>query len=125
EKIDTQISRGDRWIKIYLNVFELYPHILKLEELVDQDSIKYGTPPSSLTKMRINQDNYKGMPLFNLASDRHKLLRSITQKGIKKSIAKLEINVEEDLTNIEFFINRWHEVNKPIRVDWNGRLYGI
>src|SRR5690606_18071434 len=81
ERIDTHISLGDRWIKIYLNVFELYPHISNIDELVDHDSIKYVTPPSSLGKMRLNKDNYKGLPLFNLASDRHKLPRSISMKG--------------------------------------------
>ncbi|MEQ9305678.1 MAG: hypothetical protein RJQ14_17325 [Marinoscillum sp.] len=125
ETIETQISRGDRWIKIFLNIFDLNPPITNLDDLKKCDSVRYKIPPASLTEMRVNQDNYQGMPLFNPNSNRHKLRRSISTNGLKRSIEKLRTNIQNDLTKIDAYVKQWHKIHKPLRVDWNGRLYGI
>ncbi len=123
ETIEAQITRGDRWIKVFLNIFNLIPTITDLDDLKTCDSLRYKIPPASLTEMRINHDNYQGIPLFNSKSNRHKLSRSIA--GYKKSVKDLRTNIQNDLSNIDSFVKRWHEISKPLQVDWNGRIYGI
>ena len=125
ETIQAQIVRGDRWIKIILNLFELTPSITNLKELKNYDAVKYKIPPASLTEMRIHQDNYRGIPLFNPNFNRHRLKKSISTKGLKKSEEKLGVNIQRDLRDIDSFIQQWHTLNKPLKVDWNGRLFGI
>ena len=101
----------------------MIPTITDLDDLKTCDSLRYKIPPSSLTEVRINQDNYQGIPLFNFNSNRHKLSRSIA--GYKKSVKDLRTNIRSDLLNIDLFFKQWQKIYKPLRVDWNGRMYGI
>src|SRR5215217_2943123 len=63
EHIIVHITRGDKWIKIYLNVFQLHPRVDSLESLKGLEGTKYHLPPNSLSEMRIRSDDYKGIPL--------------------------------------------------------------
>ena len=64
EFITVIIVKGDRWIQVYLNIFELQPQLKSLTELKGIDGVKFDLPPNSLTKMRLRIDDYKGIPLF-------------------------------------------------------------
>lgn len=118
EIIETIIARGDRWIQIYLNIFELHPQVTFLEQLKGVDGIQYGMPPNSLTAMRLRVDDFKGMPLFNFV--KHKLKSFRSESGLNKRAEALGKLIEKDLTNINSFIKRWHELHQPNSTDWSG-----
>ncbi len=118
EYIDTLIVRGDKWIKIFLNIFKLIPKIETLNQLQGLDGIKYDLPPNSLSKMRLRIDDYEGMPLFRTKD--YKLKSFYSESGLKKRSKELGELIEQDLTNIDSFVKRWHELHKPNVVDWEG-----
>jgi len=62
EKITVHISKGDRYIKIFLNIFEIKPKAVETKELESVDGIKFDLPPNSLTQMRLRSDDYKIIP---------------------------------------------------------------
>lgn len=122
EIIVTHISKGDNWIKIFLNIFELKPKLNSLEHLKGVDGLQYHLPPNSLTKMRLHIDDIKGIPLFNyhFMFGGHKIQSSNSESGVKRSIKKLSNLIEKDLTNIDSFVKRWHELHQPNVTDWEG-----
>lgn len=118
EIVETIIARGDRWIQIYLNIFELRPQVASPEQLKGVDGLKYDLPPNSLTRMRLRVDDFKGMPLFNFVE--HKLKSFNSESGLKKRAEELGDLIEKDLTNIDSFIKKWHELHQPNVTDWSG-----
>lgn len=62
EIITAYIVKGDKWIKIFLNIFKPQPELKSLFELEKRNGIKYDLPPNSITKMRLRSDDYKGPP---------------------------------------------------------------
>lgn len=118
EFIVTHISKGDYWIKIYLNVFKLYPEVIECKQLINTDGLHFHLPPNSLTKMRLRIDDFKGIPLFRRTE--HRLKKFNTQNGFEKSVEKLRILIRKDMSNIDSFVKRWHEMHKPLVTDWNG-----
>jgi hypothetical protein len=118
ETVQTLIARGDRWIQIYLNIFELHPQVTSLEQLKGVDGLQYELPPNSLTRMRLRVDDFKGMPLFNFVE--HKLKSFSSESGLNKSAEALGSLIEKDLTNIDSFIKRWHELHQINITDWTG-----
>ncbi len=67
EIIEIHISRGDRWIQVFLNIFELKPLVKSLDQLDGADALHYKLPPNSITKMRLRTDDMKGPPFFRLS----------------------------------------------------------
>lgn len=57
ESIEIHISKGDKWIKMFLNIFALNPIAITLEQLKGVDGLQYHLPPSSLTKVRLRIDD--------------------------------------------------------------------
>ena len=122
EMIVTHISRGDRWIQVFLNIFELQPKLKSISELQGLNGVKYHIPPNSQTKMELRCDDIKVIPLlsYNFWFRRHKIRWYFTKAGFDKRIHQLEKRIEQDMTNIDSFVNRWHELHKPNVVDWEG-----
>lgn len=122
EIIVTHISKGDSWIKIFLNIFELYPEIKSIEQLNGVDGLQYHLPPNSLTKMRLRIDDIKGVPLFNydFMFGGHKLKSFKTESGLNKRIEELSSLIKEDLTNIDSFVKRWFKLHQLNVTDWKG-----
>lgn len=118
EYITTHISRGDEWIKIYLNIFELAPSIDKLSSLYGIDGLQFSLPPNSKTKMRLRIDNFKAVPFFNL--NVHKVGFYFTKRGYNVKLRGLGDLIERDLGNINYFIEMWHSFNKPYLTNWSG-----
>ncbi|MEO7215893.1 hypothetical protein [Mucilaginibacter sp.] len=117
--VNTHISRGDKWIKIFLNIFELTPAVKSLDQLKDTDGLQYHLPPNSRSEMRLRSDDFEGMPLFNFVH--HKVKPFYTEGGFRKRMFELGALIEEDLNNIDRFAKRWHELHKPLITDWEGR----
>ncbi|MFC0516332.1 hypothetical protein ACFFGT_19090 [Mucilaginibacter angelicae] len=118
EFIETHISRGDRWIKIFLNIFELQPQVTSVQQLRGMDGFQFHLPPNSITRMRLRIDDFKGMPLFR--TKEHKLRRYYSKWGFNKRVAQLNRLIANDLNNIDHFVSRWYELHKPLLTDWNG-----
>jgi hypothetical protein len=122
ETIVTDISKGDKWIKITLNVFNLNPEIKSIEELQGVDGLQYHLPPNSKTKMRLRMDDIKGIPLFNyhFMFGGHKLKSFNSERALNKEIEGLSNRIKKDLTDIDSFVKRWHELHQPNATDWSG-----
>ena len=119
ETITTHISRGDSWIKIYLNVFELKPTLKTLDSLKGMDGMQFSLPPNTLTSMRLRVDDFEGMPLFNTVE--HKIKSFYTESGFQGSVDELTKLIEDDLDNIDSFLKRWYELHQPLITDWKGK----
>ncbi|HLZ85590.1 MAG TPA: hypothetical protein VKQ52_00065 [Puia sp.] len=121
EIIAIYLSRRDRWIKIDLNIFQLSPELPSLDRLGGLNGLQFGQPPDSLTKMRLRDDDYKGSPLFTALFRReHRLGRYYSKGGLQRGLKALGELIERDMTNIDRFIRRWHELHKPLVVTWEG-----
>jgi hypothetical protein len=122
EIVVTHISKGDQWIKVFLNIFKLSPDLRSLEQLQGVDGLQYHLPPNSLTKMRLRSDDIKGMPLldYHFMFGGHKIRSYHTKIGYDREIRELSKRIEKDLTNIDSFVERWHELHQPNLTDWEG-----
>lgn len=122
EIVVTHISKGDQWIKVFLNIFKLSPDLKSIEQLQGVDGLQYHLPPNSLTKMRLRSDDIKGMPLldYHFMFGGHKIRSYHTKTGYDRQIRELSKRIEKDLDNIDFFVERWHELHELNLTDWEG-----
>lgn len=121
--ITADMVKGDKWIKIYLNIFELNEKLHSIDELKDVDGIKFNLPPNDSTNMRLRSDDYKGPPLFHiLFLPWHKLGNIKSQSSFEKEINKLRDLVKKDMANIDSFVKRGHELHKPSIKDKEGNV---
>ena len=70
--------------------------------------------------MRLRVDDFKGMPLFNFTE--HKLKSFNSKRMLEKRMEELGDLIEQDLLNIDSFINKWHELHEPNVTDWEGNV---
>src|SRR5258708_4435327 len=112
EFITTYISKGDRWINVYLNIFDLKPALKSLTQLHGLNEMQFHLPPNSVTKMRLRMDDFKGMPLFRTVEYRIKSFYS--EKGFQKNVEELSQLIESDLNNINFFVISWNDLHQPM-----------
>ncbi len=123
ERIEVFILNGEKWIQIYLNIFELQPKLGNLLQLNQFEGIKFGIAPNSSTKMRLRSDDYKGPPLFYmLFLPEYKIGKFNTKKGFEIQIEKLKNLIKTDMEDIDSFVERWHELHKPNITDWEGNI---
>ncbi len=123
ELLHVYIIKGDQWIQIELNVFELYPTITALEELKEINHIKYLLPPTNRTRMRLRADDYIWIPIItSFCLKKHKLGRYNSRRRLYLQIKKLEKLIAEDMVHIDSFVGRWHELHTPLKVDWEGNI---
>lgn len=127
EIVVTHISKGDQWIKVFLNIFKLSPNLRSLEQLQGVDGLQYHLTPNSLTKMRLRSDDIKGMPLldYHFMFGGHKIRSYHTKIGYDREIRELSKRIEKDLTNIDSFVERWHELHQPNLTNWEGKRISI
>lgn len=123
ERVKVYIVRGDCWVKIFLNVFELQPKLSSVFDLKDYEGTQFGIPPCNLTELQLRNDDYKGPPIFYmLFLPEHKIGRFYTKSGYEKELHKLKKLIKSDMENIDGFIKRWHEIRKPNTTDWEGNV---
>ena len=125
QMIKVHISRGDKWIKIFLNIFKLHPDVESISQLNGIDGLQYHLPPNSMTDMRLRVDNIKGIPLFNLFSKQHKIGIYFSKSSFDEASKNLEKLIAHDLNNISYFVGKWHEVYSPLLVNWDGKVVSI
>lgn len=122
ELITTHISKGDSWIKIYLNIFTLDPTPKSLGNLKGLGGLQYLVPPNSITNMRLRSDDIKDFIFFRvLFGKNHKMGSYYTENGLNRRIKHLGNLVEKDMNNIDYFVKRWYEIHhNPIMTTWEG-----
>lgn len=120
EIIFVDIVKGDKSIRIKLNIFELSSNISSIKDLDGLDGLQYHLNPNRNTEMQLRIDDFKGMPLFR--TKEHKLKFFNSKSGLKKRVKQLGDLIEEDLNNINHFIERWHEMHVPNLVDLEGNV---
>lgn len=121
ELITIHICRGDRWIQVYLNIFELNPVPKTLSELKRVKGIVFHLPPDNLTKMRLDLELPRRSFFGRVFRKKAYRLKSFyTQAGLVKQQHKLENLLKHDFKNIDLKIELWHKVHKPIKTDWEG-----
>jgi len=127
QQVTVHISRGDKWIQISLNIFQLDKTINSLQQMKNVDGMKFYLPPNSISNMRLHVDDFKGMPLFNydFMFREHKLKCFWTKSGFKKSVKRLEQRIVSDLTNFEKYVSRWHKLFKPLKTTIEGDIIGL
>lgn len=131
ETMQVQIVRGDKWIKFFLNVFDVQPKLTSTNEaekiLKGKDGIQFVLPPNSLTEMQLVTDSFEGMPLLNyrwMFND-HSLKCYFTKKGFHRRMQQLSRLIEGDLKNLDWFISFWHKKYKPFVTSYEGKLIGL
>lgn len=123
EFVEIIIVKGDRCIKVFLNIFKIEPPVKSLEELRNLEDIRFGIPPNSSTNMRLRNDDYNGPPIFYVNfMPEHKIRRYFTKRGFEKEIKKLSDLIEKDMYNINSSVKRWHELHTPNKTDWEGNI---
>lgn len=124
ENLTVYISKGDRRIKIFLNIFKLLPDINSVEQLKGYEGTKYHIPPSGLTRMRLRGDEYKGPPLFRiLFCPEYIIGKSCSKTGFDKKLKKLAELIKKDMKNIDYFVKKWHELHQMNQTDWEGNMH--
>lgn len=125
EYLSVYIPRGNKWIQIYLNIFELSPPIKSLDQLKGLDGINYFLPPNSRKEFRLWGDGLGGIfhrIFYLLIIKPHKLGRFCTKWGFHRKVKKLGNRIEKDMRNIDYFVKLWHKHHKPNVVDWEGNV---
>src|SRR6218665_844379 len=110
EVITVYIVRGDRWIQISLNIFKIEPKADSLSQLKGLEGIKFALPPCSSSDMRFNCDMFRD----------HNIKSYYTKSGLEKRASDLGKIIETDLSNIDRFVKRWHEIYQPLTTTWEG-----
>jgi hypothetical protein len=121
------ISRGDKWIQIHLNIFQLDNSVKSLSQLSSFKGDNFNRPPNSISLMRLNTGDFKGIPLLNIdfMFRNHKLNSSFTKWGYNRSAKKLERRIINDFSNFEKFIGRWNSLFKPLKTTADGEIVGL
>ena len=127
ETLEVQIIKGDKWIKTFLNIFEIVPKTNTIDVLSDKDGIKFKLPPQNLHEMRLVTDGYKGIPLFNYRAmfKNHKIKGFYTKKGFYQRVNQLGELVFHDYMAIEYFIAQWHNMYVPLKTNYTGDIIGF
>lgn len=121
--ITLTVFRGEKRIKIDLNIFELNEKINSISDLKECDGINFKMPPNDSTTMQLRSGDYKGPPLFYmLFLPEYKIGTYKTQSSFEKQLNKLRDLVKKDMANIDFFVKRWHEIHKPNVTDKEGNV---
>ncbi|AWK06355.1 hypothetical protein HYN56_19835 [Flavobacterium crocinum] len=121
--VNATMVKGDKWIKINLNIFQLGEKLESLDQLGDCEGINFHLPPHDSTSMRLRNDDYKGPPLFHMMfSPEYKLGNVGSESSFEKEVRKLADLVGKDMANIRSFERRWHELHRPRTTDVEGNV---
>lgn len=119
EILTVHISKGDSWIKPFLNIFELKPAPKGLDELNGIDGCQFGLPPNSRSDLRIGGLGLEKTSL--LPKVKYKIKPYFSKSGFQRRLLELGDVIERDLDNIDFYVSKWHEMYNMITTDWKGK----
>jgi len=112
ELLVVHINKGDSYVKLNLNIFDVGSAITSFKDIENKNALKLHVPPLSLTKMRLRSDDYRFIPIITpFFYKEHKLGFYLSRKGFNNQVNKLCKLLREDCRNIDRFVHRWHEKN--------------
>lgn len=121
ELITIHISKGDRWIKVYLNIFDLAPIPKTLSELNKSKGIAFRLAPNNRTQMRLDIELPKRNFIdFIFPRKEYRLKPFFSHSGLIYRQRELEKVLKYDFENIDLKIGMWYKVHTPKRTDWDG-----
>ena len=114
ELLTFHISKGDKWIKAYLNIFDLFPIPKTLSELNKINDNR--------TQMRLDIELPKRNFIdFIFPKKEYRLKNFFTYSGLVKRQCELENVLKHDFKNIDLKIEMWYKAHKPMKTDWEGK----
>ena len=124
ELLTFHISKGDKWIKAYLNIFDLFPIPKTLSELNKINGIAFRLAPNNRTQMRLDIELPKRNFIdFIFPKKEYRLKNFFTYSGLVKRQCELENVLKHDFKNIDLKIEMWYKVHKPMKTDWEGKPF--
>lgn len=122
--VSVRITQGDRYIKIFINAFEVTPQLGSLSSLKETEGLKYVILPNSEKEMRLDSDFIKGMPALSKEfwSGGLKAGRYFTEIGYNNQVEKLKEKVMSRVCDIDAYFEKWHGCHRPNLVKWDGEL---
>jgi hypothetical protein len=117
------VIKRENSLKLYLNIFELQPELESLSQLQGVDGLQFSLPPNSTTRMKLRSvQDVKGPPIlsYDYWTKQYKISTYYTKGGLTEEANKLGKLIETDLTNIDHFVRRWHELHRPFVTSWEG-----
>lgn len=124
EFVSVRIPKGDKYIQIFINVFEITPHLISLLPLKEAECLKYFILPNSEKEMRLDSDFINGSPILSKEFwfGGLKLGHYFTKMGYNKQVDKLKKKVKVKVCDIDAYFEKWHGCHRPNLVKWNGEL---
>ena len=120
QNIYVHISKGDKWIKLYLNIFELHPLVERMEQLQATGGLQYFLPPNNISEMRLPDYNIPPILQYRFWLNQHKVGWYFTKNGLVTEIDKLSEIINKDIITLDRQIARWNNKFKVNLVDWEG-----
>lgn len=121
ELLTFHISKGDKWIKAYLNIFDLFPIPKTLSELNKINGIAFRLAPNNRTQMRLDIELPKRNFIdFIFPKKEYRLKNFFTYSGLVKRQCELENVLKHDFKSIDLKIEMWYKAHKPMKTNWDG-----
>lgn len=122
--VSVRITQGDRYIKIFINAFEVTPQLGSLSSLKETEGLQYVILPNSEKEMRLDSDFIKGMPALSKEFwfGGLKVGRYFTEIGYNNQVEKLKEKVMSRVCDIDAYFEKWHGCHRPNLVKWDGEL---
>lgn len=124
ELVSVRIPQGDKYIQIFINVFEVIPLHCSLSSLKETEGLKYFLRPNSEKEMRLDSDFIEEAPILSkeFLFGGLKLGHYFTKIGYNNQVEKLKGKVKSKVCNIDAYFERWHGCHRPNLVKWDGEL---
>ena len=124
EFVSVRIHQGDKYIKVFINVFEVTPLLPSLASLKEIEGLKYVIPPNSENEMRLDTDFIKGAPILSKEFwfGGLKLGHYFTKIGYDNQVENLKEAVKAKVSDIDAYFEKWYNCHHPNLVKWDGEL---
>ena len=124
EFVSVRIPQGDKYVQIFIHVFEVTPQLDSLSSLKEKEGLKYFIPPNCEKEIRLDTGFIKGAPILSKGFwlGGLKLGHYFTKTDYDKQVEKLKEKVKSRLCNIDAYFEKWYECHRPNLVKWDGEL---
>lgn len=124
ESVSVDIARRDKYIKVFINAFELSPSVNDMSLLSNVDGVNFSLPPNSKKRMHLVLDFIQVPPImsWDFWFNDFKLKSYWTRKGYQKRVCQLTALLKTRTENIDSFFKKWYQLNQPNITAWNGEI---
>ena len=124
ESVSVDIARRDKYIKVFINAFELSPSVNDMSLLSNVDGVNFSLPANSKKRMHLVLDFIQVPPImsWDFWFNDFKLKSYWTRKGYQKRVCQLTALLKTRTENIDSFFKKWYQLNQPNITAWNGEI---